>query len=170
MRTVIITITIALFFIGCQSIDKAEKPEKFIDKDTMEQILYDVAVMNAARGYNVQMLKKYDISPDTYIFEKYNIDSIQYAQNTAYYSANIDGYKTMYGNVERRLDVLSDSLTIMLEVQTKLEDSLKVIKGNERKKEDSIRRANGDTLFKIKDKLIPSRKFPVIKEVLTDSI
>ncbi len=160
---------IVLFTVSCQSIEEAEKPEKFIKEVKMEHILYDVAVMNAARGYNVQKLKKNDVSPNTYIFEKYGIDSLQYAQNTAYYSVNIDDYKEMYLRVEKRLNALSDSLNIILEAQKKVEDSLRKIENLERRKRDSIRRVNGDSLFKLVDKLSPLNTLKV-KEVLRDSI
>ncbi|WP_161555216.1 DUF4296 domain-containing protein [Dokdonia sinensis] len=169
MRFLAGAILLILLLASCQSIQKQEKPENFISKEKMEQILYDVAVVNAARGYNVQLLKRNNVSPDTYIFEKYNIDSLQYAQNTAYYATDIDDYKEMYIRVEKRINKLSDSLSIEFEKQKQVEDSLKKIKSIEVRKRDSIRKLNRDTLKSPKDKSKLFSTFKV-KEVLRDSL
>lgn len=167
MRFLLCIIVVFVLVTACQSIQEPEKPENFIPQEKMERILYDVALINAARGYSVQRLKKNNVSPDTYIFEKYNIDSLQYAKNTAYYSANIDRYKSMHSAVEKDVLAMSDSLKLILEIRKKEEDSLRNLAAKKKKKRDSLKKP------KMRDNSVlkPTGSIPFsVKEVLRDSI
>jgi hypothetical protein len=77
-----------------------KKPEKLIDETVMSAIIYDLAVMDGMKSRN-QLLSK-NISSE-YIYKKYNIDSLQFAQNSRYYSADINKYKKIYETVSERL-------------------------------------------------------------------
>ena len=77
-----------------------KKPEKLIDETVMSAIIYDLAVMDGMKSRN-QSLSKSESSE--YIYKKYNIDSLQFAQNSQYYSADINKYKKIYEKVSERL-------------------------------------------------------------------
>ncbi len=81
---------LACLAISCQDIQPVEKPVNLIEKATMQEIIYDIAIVNGARGYDMQKLSRYGVAPETYVFDKYDIDSLQYAQSVAYYSSDIE--------------------------------------------------------------------------------
>ena len=77
-----------------------KKPEKLIDEQTMTAIIYDLSVLDGMKARNPALTNS---TSSAYIYKKYNIDSLQFAQNSQYYSADIDQYKKIYENVSERL-------------------------------------------------------------------
>ena len=98
---------LALFVLAfsCEMKDRPPKPENLISKDKMEGILYDMYIINAAKGVNRKLLEDKGIVPESYILNKYQIDSAQFAQSNAYYAFDPDLYKTMVEKVKARLEV-----------------------------------------------------------------
>lgn len=93
-------ILIILSFVAISCADNAiEKPEKLIDQETMEKIIYDLSMIQAIKGHDASLLPKNSINPKTYIYQKYKIDSLQFAQSNTYYSSDITLYKEMFDNV-----------------------------------------------------------------------
>jgi hypothetical protein len=132
--------------LSCQDIVQVSPPENLIERDQMEDIIFDVAMVNAARGFNVQRLKSNKISPDSYVFDKHNIDSLQYAQSTVYYAADSEDYKSMYRNVQTRLDTLYKRLQAEEALFQKKKDSVRTAEVLAKRKLDSIKKSKGDTL------------------------
>ena len=81
-----------------------EKPDNLIEKDVMINILYDVAVLQATENVNAAVFSQKGIQPGTYIYQKYSIDSITFAQSNRYYATNPHQYKKMFGEVYRRIE------------------------------------------------------------------
>jgi len=52
------------------AIDVPEKPDNLISKNKMVDIIYDMAVINAAKGINKKVLESEGIYPQDYIFNK----------------------------------------------------------------------------------------------------
>ncbi|MBT9188207.1 DUF4296 domain-containing protein [Zobellia russellii] len=108
-----------------------EKPENLIPREQMVAILQDLAVVNAAKTTNMQVLRDNDVEPMDYIFEKYNIDSLQLVESDRYYASLPVEYEKIYKEVEANLE----SEAKVLEEQKKVNDSLRVAKEKlERKK------------------------------------
>lgn len=84
---------------GCSNA-VAEKPEKLIDEKTMASILYDLSVLEAIKTKNPGMTG----STSEYIYKKYKIDSVQFSQNNRYYASEIGKYKSIYDEVNARLE------------------------------------------------------------------
>lgn len=127
---------------SCQDIPSVEKPGNFIDENTMESILYESVLISSARGYNTGQLKAVGIQPETYIYEKFKIDSLTYAQNLAYYTADVDLYRGINAKVLARVQAelkVNDSIETL---QKKEQDSLRTIKA----KEVAARFKNKDTV------------------------
>lgn len=165
-------ILIAFFVIGCQEVQPIEKPANFIKKERMQEIIYDIAVVNGARGYNMQELSKYGVDPETYIFDKHGIDSLQFAENIAYYSADIDKYKEMYVEIQERVEGEFSYYDSIAKVEKKVRDSIRTAKARQLQKEkDSLKAIGQDTIRDVKEKgrkRITSLK--EVKEVVIDSL
>jgi len=145
----------AVVFLGCQDVPPVPKPDPFISKEKMIDIQYDIAIINAARGYGIQKLKRNGVDPDRYIFEKYDIDSVQYAENTAYHSQDIDNYKEIFAAVKVRIDTAySIASTTENELQRR-KDSIRTAEVKERRRKDSIAKANG---VSVKDSIAKRKK------------
>lgn len=120
-------------FSACKD-EMVEKPKKLIDKKTMTNILYDLAILDALKSNQAPLLEQKNINPTTFIYQKYAIDSLQLVENNKYYAADIKAYKKMYEAVEKRLEeaaVLNDSL---MKVTTKTIDLPKTQKDTSRLK------------------------------------
>lgn len=79
------------------------KPDKLIAEDKMVDIFYDLALLEAIKAHKPQIIQSAK-EPNKYIYKKYRIDSLQFAQSNRYYASDIKRYKRMYGRVGKRLE------------------------------------------------------------------
>ena len=135
-------------FAACNSKTEIPRPEKPIEKEVMEKILYDLAVLQALKSYSPEKLTKNSINSKTYIYQKYKIDSLQFAQNSKYYASDIEAYKLMYQKVSDKLILEKKNIDTIISRETKIKakktkDSLlKVTKKLKVKKEKDLKTAN----------------------------
>lgn len=90
-----------------------DKPEKLIEEDKMVDIIYDLTLLEAIKAQNNPIENKPRINPKNYIYKKYKIDSLQFAQSNRYYASAITNYKKMYEKVNQRIadeQKLADSM------------------------------------------------------------
>ncbi|WP_422107023.1 DUF4296 domain-containing protein [Winogradskyella sp.] len=137
-----ISLGLLLLFCACDHKVKPKKPEKLIPKHQMEKILYDLYIVNSAKGINRKLLEKNNVIPETYILTKYGIDSLQFVQSNDYYAFDSEAYKTIIDNVKTRLQ---DEKEYFEDLQKKEGQAAKrrrdsVTKLN-REKRDSIQKA-----------------------------
>lgn len=95
-----------LLVIGIISCSKnpAPKPDNLLDDEIMTNILFDIAILQAADGLITYRLAENNIKVNTFIYEKYKIDSTTYYQNQKYYAADTRKYKKMHQDVLARLE------------------------------------------------------------------
>lgn len=94
------------------------KPDKLVDKETMTNILYDIAFLKAAQGYRHKDLDSFNA--DEYIYNKYAIDSATFAQNQKYYASQPSEFKKMYENVLERIKLNEKEVDSLGEIEKKL--------------------------------------------------
>lgn len=115
-----------------------EQPENLIAKDKMVTILRDLAVLNAARTTNLNVLQKNDIEPMEYLYAKYGIDSTQFSNSDLYYASLPEEYEEIYAEVEAKLDTEK----VEMEEKKRIKDSLATIerdlKRNTKNLKDSL--------------------------------
>lgn len=119
-----------------------EKPENLIPEEKMVAVLYDMAVINAAKNMNQDILLEYDIEPMAYIYSKHGVDSLQFVKSDLYYASNPSEYETIYTAVK---DKLEKDEQYMEEHQKKM-DSIKAAKERERLGLDKKKKAVKDSL------------------------
>lgn len=144
-------VLLALFIMGCYGIKNPKKPKNLISKDEMVNILIDIRLMTSATGTNKRTLDETIPDKEAFIYNKYNIDSLQFALSNEYYAYRIDDYDDIYTRVK-------DSLEALKTKYKDLEDEELQIK----KVQDSIR----DLMEK--DRLTLHKKIDSIKARLTD--
>lgn len=112
-------------------------PENLIPKEKMTNILYDLALLNAAESTNPEALKGNSIEMMPYLFEKYAIDSVQFSESDLYYASvpleYEDIYKTLQARLEDKVAVLDEERKQKTEQARKkaarVRDSLKNVSG-----------------------------------------
>jgi len=101
MKKLLPFFSLLLLLIGCNDA-MVKKPERLIDKAEMANIIYDITILDAMRARNASPAE-HGITRD-YIYRKYNIDSLQFAQNNEYYASDIQEYKKIYDKVNARVE------------------------------------------------------------------
>lgn len=142
MKKIGVLLILGLMVLACNSKEKPKKPDNLIPKDKMEHILYDLYIMNAAKGVNRKILENNGVVPETYVLTKHNIDSTQFANSNTYYAFNADEYKSMVENVKARLETEKEEFEELekIEGQAAKRRRDSIAKAN-RKKKDSIKKA-----------------------------
>ena len=98
----VIFIFISILLISCN--DKpVPKPDNLLSKEVMEEIIYDMAILQAAETHKPQKLSDNNIRIKDFIYKKYKIDSITYFQNYKYFASDIKSFKKMYKHVNERI-------------------------------------------------------------------
>ena len=88
---------------SCQS-DSVKRPDNLIPEDKMIDIIYDLSILQAMRNSNQSVLDSNSINPNTYIYKKYKIDSLQFAKSNQYYAAkSIKEHDQLYQSVNDRI-------------------------------------------------------------------
>ncbi|WP_052172490.1 DUF4296 domain-containing protein [Psychroserpens jangbogonensis] len=132
-------ISLLIFILGlciaCNHIEKPKKPKNLIAKNKMVNILFDVFIFNAAKGADKRKLENNNVTPTVYIYEKYQIDSLQFVKSNEYYAYDIKAYESMINKVEERIKTK----------KAKYQKEIDLKEEQKKKRLDSIKKL-GDTL------------------------
>ena len=141
-------IIFVLLVISCKnnSIDKPKNPDNLISKDKMVEVIYDISIINAAKGTNRKLIENAGLVPEDYIYKKHNIDSLLFALSNEYYAYNLKTYEDIYNSVKIKLEKDKNHFKTIIETEQKIKDSLNKIRKSER---DSLRKIG---------KLLPKKK------------
>jgi hypothetical protein len=113
---------LVMVFIVTSCAEKVIKePDNLIPKDKMEHILYDIAIINAAKNIDAQVLRKNNIEAMEYVYTKYGIDSIQFVESDIYYASIPSNYEAIYSKI---LDSIKMGKKIAEDLQEKYNDSI----------------------------------------------
>ena len=130
-------IILCLVFSCNNTLNQNNKPpENLISKEKMVDIIYDMTLINVAKGVNKSILENNGIIPEQYLFNKHSIDSILFAKSNEYYSYDLKTYQTIYDNVKIKLEknkkIISDSIEILKQISGEM--SKKLIKESKKNK------------------------------------
>lgn len=95
----------------CSSTGAVEKPDNLIKESVMEKILYDATLMKTMMSYKPKNPDFEDVLGKSYLYIKYEIDSLQLIESELYYAKFPRTYYRMYSNVLDRLNKTQDSIT-----------------------------------------------------------
>lgn len=96
-------LVVLLLGMACEE-QLVEKPDDLIAKDKMISILYDIAVLNAAKEINADVMLEYEIDPTAFVLKQYGVDSLQFSKSDLYYASIPKEYDAIYAAVKDRLD------------------------------------------------------------------
>ena len=141
LKRILVIFLVGLLVVSCEKSAKIKKPDNLISKDKMEDILYDLYIINASKAVNRKLLEEEGVRPEEYILTKYNIDSTQFSTSNTYYAHNTAIYQEIVDKVKARLEKEKETFE---EIRKEEEESSKVrrdsIKEIDRKRKDSIKK------------------------------
>jgi len=94
-----------------------EKPDDLIPQEKMTRMLYDLAILNAAKSTNSALLEVHFDSPTNFLFEQYGVDSLQFVKSDLYYASQPLIYEAIYKEVAAKLN----------EEKSKIEEARKIV-------------------------------------------
>lgn len=144
---------------SCQNVEKVKKPDNLIPEDKMVDILTDLSLLHSARNYNKRTFERTGIDPDSFIYKKYKIDSIQFEQSNDYYSDNYVQYEDIYSKVKDKLQAMKVEYDSLREIEKDRKDSIA-----------NVKRRDRDSLMKNKDSLRKPPKPYRTRQPLKDSL
>lgn len=147
MKKIISLLFFTALLFSCNK-DLVDKPDNLIDKKVMGDILYDMAILDALKYQDPNLLYSKGINPKTFIYKKYKIDSLQFVKSTAYYASDYREYKKMYDQLNDRLNKDKKALESIIKKEEKKAAALK--KAKEKKVKDSIAKAKKQKELKLK--------------------
>jgi len=141
-------------FAACQDIEKTEMPENLIPEDKMVDIITEISLLQSARNFSRRIFENTGIKGKEYIFEKYDIDSVQFKRSNDYYADNYEIYQRIYDSVKQGFE--------------RIKVKLDTLQRQEQRIKDSIAEAKRDSLGKIRDSLNPEEEQEIKK--ISDSL
>ena len=157
IKKILLFLVVLSMFFSCKK-ELVKTPNHLIEKDKMVNIMYDLALLEAIKTQNPSSLDSFKINSNEYIFKKYKIDSLQFAQNNIYYAADYKEYKIMFEKIKSRLDKNKISVEKLIKVKKKKADLLK-----KQQKKLKIKR-EADSIKKVKQKLKLQKETDSIKK------
>lgn len=118
MKNIVIPFVAIIFLLSCSN-KSAKKPDNLIPLETMEEVIYDVYMLNAIKISNKKLLQNEEVSFEKEIFEKYNIDSLQFAKSNNFYAADFETYKALIERIKKRMDLNKKALEELMEKEKK---------------------------------------------------
>jgi len=132
---------ILLSFASCDKDYSAPKPDHLLEKKQMEDILYDIKFLTAAKSKKYKVLKDNKVKVDSLIYHKYKIDSVTLYQNIAYYATH--SYKTAK-EIEHNIQLRFEAEKAKVELKLKESEKKRLSK----KKKEIQQRKKGKELLK----------------------
>jgi hypothetical protein len=117
--------------VGCTSNTILKKPDNLIPKEQMIDLIVDLLLADGGKNIRTFDMKR-NINFYPQVFEKHQIDSIQFQESNYYYTSRIDDYDEILNAVELKLNTWKDEFRELKRV------------------EDSIRRQGLDSINKVK--------------------
>ena len=144
-----IALFLSLLLLACNGNDRPPKPDNLISENKMSDILYDVFVLNSAKGMNKKLLENNGIFPQDYVYKKHNIDSLQFAKSNEYYAYDVKTYEAIIDKVKQRIEKEKEIYDAIVLKEQKTKDSINETK-SKAKLQDTIQK---DSILKPKDSL-----------------
>lgn len=90
--------------------ESRKQPANLIPQEVMIDIFYDMNMIQTIRNSDFKLYDSYNIDPEEYIYTKYNIDSLQFAESNKYYAFNPEEYEKMLDAVIERINTEKEKI------------------------------------------------------------
>lgn len=103
MKNFVVIVLVLFLSVSCKK-ELVKQPKGLIERGKMIDIMYDLSLLEAIKYQNPLSLDSSDTSQKRFVWQKYKVDSLQFAQSNIYYAADYDDYKEMFDEIAKRLE------------------------------------------------------------------
>ncbi|MDR7372535.1 DUF4296 domain-containing protein [Flavobacterium aquidurense] len=118
MKNFVFIILVLFLSVSCKD-DLVKEPKRLIEKEKMVDIMYDLSLLEAMKYQNPMSLDSVDADPKKFVFRKYKVDSLQFAQSNIYYASDYNTYKDMFDEIGKRLAVKQRAVDSIVKIEEK---------------------------------------------------
>jgi hypothetical protein len=111
----ITAVILVLFTLSCSDVEKSPQPENLFSKDKMVALLTDLYLVEGAISSNKGAYLKTGVQPSSFLYEKYDMDSISFQENLNYYTDRVEEYLLIMDEVQDNFKSLQDTLNLRQE-------------------------------------------------------
>ncbi|AGC76186.1 uncharacterized protein DUF4296 [Nonlabens dokdonensis] len=108
-------ISFLFLLFACSNVEKAPEPHELLSKEQMATILSDLYIIEGAISSNRSAYIESGIQPSSYIYKKYDIDSLTFKENLNYYNDRVEDYLFIMDKIQDDLKSLQDSVRVRQE-------------------------------------------------------
>lgn len=131
MRVLKVLLLLCMVF-SCNKKQRPDPPENLLTKVEMSNILYEMFIINSAKGSSMKILQENGVDPDTFVLERFDIDSTRFVNSNNYYAYSYDDYREIMTLIEERINKEKEQYEKILEeeqvVAKRRADSLRELK------------------------------------------
>ena len=131
MRVLKVLLLLCLVF-SCNKKQRPDPPENLLTKVEMSNILYEMFIINSAKGSSMKILQENGVDPDIFVLERFDIDSTRFVNSNNYYAYSYDDYREIMTLIEERINKEKEQYEQILEeeqvVAKRRADSLRELK------------------------------------------
>jgi hypothetical protein len=151
---------VLILLVGCEK-ELVKKPKRLIEREKMVNIIYDLSILEAMKVENQGFMDSIKYTSNQYIYKKYKIDSVQFAQSNIYYAADYMEYEKIYSEVKARLDKEKKQVNSLIKAEAEKEK----LKAKAKKKQQEKAAAEAIKKAKLKtDKEADSLKKRLVED------
>ncbi|MDA8612016.1 DUF4296 domain-containing protein [Flavobacteriaceae bacterium] len=111
MRSISLVFVFCALLLGsCSGTGNVKKPVNLISEKKMEAVLYDAIVLDVMSTFSEKNPTFEALMGKSYLYKKYDIDSLQLVESENYYAKNPRVYFKIHSNVLKRIEITKDSL------------------------------------------------------------
>ena len=125
--------------MSCNRLDKPKKPDNLLSESQMVNIITDISLITAAKGVQKKVIEAEKINLEEFVFQKHNVDSLQFAESNNYYAYDVKTYESIYQRVNQRLENQKQEYLEIERINLEKKDSIRKAK---KEKMDSLRSKN----------------------------
>jgi hypothetical protein len=107
----IAVVILVLFTLSCSDVEKSPQPKNLFSKSKMAALITDLYLVEGAISSNKGAYLKTGIQPSSFLYEKYDMDSITFQENLNYYTDRVEEYLLIMDEVQENFKSLQDSLS-----------------------------------------------------------
>jgi hypothetical protein len=138
-----IVVFFIIFTFSCSNVKKSSKPENLFSKDKMANLLTDLYIVEGAISSNKDAYIKSGVQPSSYIYNKYDMDSLTFKENFNYYTDRVEDYLSIINQVQDNLKSLQDSVSARQE-KINMEEQSRIPKSTFKDKEKEFEKLDSE--------------------------
>ncbi len=99
-----------LLMLSCKDRMAVEPPSDLIPEARMEEILYELTLLQALGNSDKVLTGNLAPNRETYIYKKFEIDSLQFVNSHIYYASKPVVFQRMYERIQAKITEQKDAL------------------------------------------------------------